>query len=49
MGFTEIGLKTVKWVEKSKNVIASSYKFTSDHYSSIKLQNFFTVPDNVTF
>lgn len=49
MGFTEIGLKTVKWVEMSKDVVAGSYKFFSEYYSSIKLQNFFTIPDIVTF
>ena len=48
-GFTEICLKSAKWVEMSNDVIAGSYKFYSEHYSSIKLQNFFTIPDNVTF
>jgi len=33
----------------SKDVIQSCYKFLSEHYSSIKLQNFFTIPDSVTF
>jgi hypothetical protein len=37
MGFAEIGLETVKLVEVCKDVIAGSYKFVSEHYSSIKL------------
>jgi len=49
MGFTEIGLKSAKWVEMSNDVLAGSYKFYNELYSSIKLQNFFTIPDNVTF
>jgi len=49
MGFTEIGLKTAKWVEMSKDIIVGSYKFVSENYGSIKLKNLFTIPDNVTF
>jgi hypothetical protein len=49
MGFTEIGIKTVNRVEMSKDIIAGSYKFVSEHYSPILLQNFFTIPDKVTF
>jgi len=49
MGFTEIGLKTAKRVEMSKDVLVGSFKNVSEQYDSIKLQKFFTIPDNVTF
>jgi len=49
MGFTEIGLKTVKWVEMSKDVIVGSYKFVSEHYNSCKTAKFLHNPRHFYF